>query len=58
MGYYLWFIPKFMQVALPLHELTLGENAGKKKVAIQWDSKCQQAIGDLKRLCTTAPILA
>ena len=47
-----------MQVAHPLHELTLGENAGKKKAAIKWDSKCQQAFDDLKTLCTTAPILA
>ena len=47
-----------MQVAQLLHEFTSGENAGKKKTAIQWDSKCQQAFSDLKRLCTTAPILA
>ena len=58
MGYYHWFIPKFVQVAQPLHELTLGENAGKKKAAIQWDSRCQQAFDDLKRLCTTVPSLA
>ena len=57
MGYYCQFIPKFTQVAQPLHELTLGENIGKKKAAIQWDSRCQQAFDDLKRLCTTAPIL-
>ena len=47
-----------MQVAQPLHRLSLGENAGKKKAAIQWDDRCQQAFDDLKRLCTTAPILA
>ena len=47
-----------MQVAQPLHELTSGENAGKKKAAIKWDSWCQQAFNDLKRLCTMAPILA
>ena len=47
-----------MQAAWPLHELTLGENAGKKKAAIQWDSRCQQAFDDLKRLYTTMPILA
>ena len=47
-----------MQVACPLHELTLGENVGKKKAAIKWDSKCQQAFDDLKTLCTMAPILA
>ena len=50
--------PKFSQVAQPLHKLTSGENAGKKKAAIQWNSKCQQAFDDLKRFCTTAPILA
>ena len=58
MGYYHQFIPKFAQVAWTLHELTSGENAGKKKAAIQWNSRCQQAFNDLKRLCTMAPILA
>ena len=38
--------------------MTSGENAVKKKAAIQWDSRCQQAFDDLKRLCTTVPILA
>ena len=57
-GYYHQFIPKFAQVAWSLHELTSGENAGKKKAAIKWDSRCQQAFNELKRLCTTAPILA
>ena len=58
MGYYRWFIPKFVQVARPLHELTFGENAGKKKAAIQWNNRCQQAFDDLKRLCTTTSMLA
>ena len=58
MGYYRQFIPKFVQVAQTLHKLTLGENTGKKKAAIQWDNRCQQAFDDLKRLCTTTPILA
>ena len=58
MGYYCRFIPKFAQVAHPLHELTSGENVGKKKAAIKWDSWCQQAFDYLKTLCTTAPILA
>ena len=58
MGYYHRFIPKFMQVAQPLHELTSGENTGRTKAAIQCDSKCQKAFYDLKRLSTTAPILA
>ena len=58
MGYYCRFIPKYAQVAHSLHELTSGENVGKKKAAIKWDSRCQQAFDDLKTLCTTAPILA
>ena len=41
-----------------MHKLTSGENAGKKKAAIKWDSRCQQAFDDLKTLCTTVPILA
>ena len=57
MGYYCRFIPKFAQVACPLSKLTSGENVGKKKAAIKWDGKCQQAFDDLKTLCTTAPIL-
>ena len=57
-GYYCRFIPKFMQVACPLHELTLAENVGKKKAAIKLDSRCQQAFDNLKTLCTMASILA
>ena len=57
-GYYCRFIPKFVQVAHPLHKVTLGENAGKKKAAIKWDSRCQQDFDDLKTMCTTPPILA
>ena len=57
-GYYVRFIPKFAQVAQPLYELMSGENVGKKKAAIKWDSRCQQAFDDLKALCTTVPILA
>ena len=29
----------------------------RKKAAIKWDSRCQQAFDDLKTLCTMAPIL-
>ena len=47
-----------MQVAQPLHKLTSGENVGKKKAAIKWDSRCQEAFDDLKKLCTMVPILA
>ena len=46
-----------MQVVQPLLQLPLGENVGKKKAAIRWNSKWQQAFDDLKRLHTTMPIL-
>ena len=58
MGYYYQVIPKFMQVAWTLHELTSSENAGKKKVAIAWNDRCQQLFDELKYLCVMAPILA
>ena len=59
MGYYHWFIPKFAcRWHSPLHELTSGKNAGKKKAAIKWGSRCQQAFDDLKKLSIMAPILA
>ena len=58
MGYYCRFIPKLTQVAWPLHKLMSGENVGKRKAAIKWDSRCQQAFDDLKTLCTKVPILA
>ena len=57
-GYYIWFIPKLMQVAQPLHELTSGENVGEKKAVITWDDRCQSSFDDLKCLCTMASILA
>ena len=38
--------------------INIGRKCGKKKAAIKWDSRCQQAFDDLKTLCTMAPILA
>ena len=49
--------PKICSGTPTPHKLTSDENAGKKKAVIQWDNRCQQAFDDLKRLCTTAPIL-
>ena len=45
-GYYQQFIPKFMQIAQPLHELTSGENTGTIKATIWWNNRCQQAFDD------------
>ena len=49
--YYCKFIPKFIQIAWPLHELMSRKNKGKKRAAVTWDERCQY-------LCTTVPILA
>ena len=29
----------------------------RRRLPFSWDDRCQQAFDDLKRLCTTAPIL-
>ena len=57
-GYYHQFIPKFTQIAQPLHALTSDKNASKKREAILWDDRCQQSIDELKCLCTAVSILA
>ena len=48
----------YSKIARPLHELTSGENAKKKKAPVQWEQKHQVAFDTLKQLCTEAPILA
>ena len=57
-GYSHWFIPKFVQIIQPLHELMSSKNTGKKRAAITWNDKCLQSFNELKCMCTTAPILA
>ena len=51
-SYYRRFIPKFADIARPLHRLT---EKGQKFV---WNSECEQAFGTLKKYLTEAPILA
>ena len=36
--------------------ITKVQNAGKKRVAINWNDRCQQLFDDMKCLCTMAPI--
>ena len=57
MGYYCWFIPKFMQVAWPLHELMSGENTGGKRLPSSGTASVNMPLMNW-RDCTTAPILA
>ena len=51
-SYYRRFIPRFAAVASPLHALT------KKGATFQWMRECEESFNSLKRLLTSAPVLA
>ena len=56
-NYYRRFIKNYAKVARPLNALISGENASKKKRLIEWSDDCQKAFDELKKLCTSAPVL-
>jgi hypothetical protein len=51
-GYYRRFIPDFSKIAKPMTELL------KKEVKFCWDDKCDKGFHTLRKLLTTAPVLA
>ena len=51
-GYYRRFVPEFSKIARLMTELL------KKGVRFSWDDKCEQAFQTLRRLLTSAPVLA
>jgi hypothetical protein len=51
-GYYRRFIPGFSKIAKPMTELL------KKEIKFHWDDKCEEAFHTLRKLLTTAPVLA
>ena len=51
-SYYRKFIPKFADIARPLHKLT------EKNVKFQWTDECQRSFELLKQKLVSAPILA
>jgi hypothetical protein len=51
-GYYRRFIPNFSKIAKPMTQLL------EKKVMFKWSPQCEEAFLTLKKLLTTAPILA
>ena len=57
-NHYRKFIHKYAQIARPLHILTSGENANKKKATVEWNEACEQAFQKLKEICSQTPILA
>ena len=57
-NHYQRFIKGYAKVANPLNALVLGDNANKKRAAVNWTDNCQRAFEKLKNLCTDSPILA
>ena len=57
-NYYRRFIKDYAKVAGPLNALISVENASKKKSLIEWSNDCQKAFDELKKLCTSATVLA
>ena len=49
--HYWRFIKGYAEVANPLNALVLGDNANKKKAAVNWIDNCQRAFEKLKDLC-------
>ena len=50
-GYYRRFIDDFSRLETPMTRLT------RKEVMFDWDDRCEEAIQELKRRLTPAPIL-
>ena len=50
-GYHRMFIPQFSFIAAPLFRLT------RKDTPFIWDKECHQAVRNLKKAVTTAPVL-
>jgi hypothetical protein len=50
-GYHRMHIPRFSFIAAPLTQLT------GKDTPFEWTDKCHQAVHDLKKAVTTAPVL-
>ena len=57
-NHYRRFSRGYAKVANPLNALVLGDNANKKRAAVNWTDGCQRAFEKLKNLCTDSPILA
>ena len=57
-NHYQRFIKGYAKVANPLNALVSGDNANKKKAAVNWTDDCQRAFKKLKDLCTDTSILA
>ena len=52
-NYYRKFIRGYAQVAKPLYQLLIGENAKKKTNEFEWTEQCKQAFNKLKAFVVT-----
>ena len=51
-------VKRFAKVASHLYILISGKNATHKKKIVKWTPECHQGFEELKKLCTSTPILA
>lgn len=58
MSYYRRFVPRFAQIAKPLHALVSGGKTSKSSATFTWSQECQTALDRLKGHLTSPPILA
>ncbi|MCI4388617.1 hypothetical protein PGIGA_G00087940 [Pangasianodon gigas] len=58
MSYYRRFVPRFAQIARPLHALVSGGRRSKTPVTFTWSQECQTALDELKGCLMSPPILA
>ncbi len=58
MSYYRRFVPRFAQIAKPLHALVSGGKKSKTPVTFTWSQECQTALDELKECLMSPPILA
>ena len=57
-GHYRCFIKGFAKIAVPLYDLTSGDNKNKKSEHIDLSPEALEAFDHLKSACLKAPILA
>ena len=57
-GHYRCFIKGFAKIAVPLYDLTSGDNKDKKLEHVDLSPEALEAFGHLKAACLQAPILA
>ena len=58
MGHYRHFIKGFANIAIPLYDLTSGENKDKKSEHLDLPPEAHKAFDRLKAACLQAPILS